>query len=53
MDQETWLAEAVTYPCGERGCPEFRIGLVILEKAPSAEAWAERAAAYYQLRPPL
>jgi hypothetical protein len=53
MDQATWLVEEVTCPCGQRDCPEFRIGLVLPEKAPSAEAWADRAAAYYQRRHPL
>jgi hypothetical protein len=47
MDQETWLAEEVTCPCGQRDCPEFRIGLVIPAKAPGVEAWAERAQTYY------
>jgi hypothetical protein len=53
MDQETWLAEGVICPCGRRECPEFRIGLVIPEKAPSAEAWAERAQQHYQQRAPV
>jgi hypothetical protein len=46
MDQDTWLREAVQSSCGQRGCPELRIGLVLPEKAPSAQAWAERAQAY-------
>jgi hypothetical protein len=50
MDQETWLAEEVICPCGERGCPEFRIGLVVPAKAPSVEAWAERAQICYAQR---
>jgi hypothetical protein len=50
MDQETWLAEEVTCPCGQRECPERRIGLIIPAKAPSAEAWAERAQTYYAHR---
>lgn len=50
MGQATWLAAEVRCPCGERGCPELRIGLVVPAKAPSVEAWAERAAAYYQRR---
>jgi hypothetical protein len=53
MDQETWLATEVICPCGRRDCPEFRIGLVIPAKAPSAEAWAERAQQYHQRRLPV
>jgi hypothetical protein len=52
VDREAWLAAEVTCPCGEQGCPEFRIGLVVPAKAPSVEAWAERAQQYYQRRPP-
>jgi hypothetical protein len=52
MDQETWLAEEVICPCGARECPEFHIGLVIPEKARTAEAWAERAQQCYQRRCP-
>jgi hypothetical protein len=50
MGQETWLAEEVTCPCGQRACLEFRIGLVIPEKAPTAEAWAEWVQSYYAQR---
>jgi hypothetical protein len=50
MDQETWLAEEVACPCGQRECPDFRIGLVIPEKATTAEAWAEWAQTYYAQR---
>jgi hypothetical protein len=53
MDQETWLAEEVICPCGRREYAEFRIGLVIQEKAPTAEAWAVRAQHYYQRRCPV
>jgi hypothetical protein len=53
MDQETWLEAEVRCPCGQRGCPEFRIGHVIPAKAPSAEAWAARAHQYYQQRFPV
>jgi hypothetical protein len=32
-----WLRERVC-PCGQRGCPELRIGAMLPEKAPSADA---------------
>ena len=50
MNQDTWLREEVTCACGQRGCSELRIGLVLPEKAPSAEAWTARAEAYYSHR---
>jgi hypothetical protein len=50
MDQETWLQEEVTCACGERRCPEMCVGLVLPEKAPSPEAWAQRARDYYAQR---
>jgi hypothetical protein len=50
MDQETWLQEEVLCTCGERGCPELRIGLVLPEKAPSPQAWCDRARQYYAQR---
>jgi hypothetical protein len=53
MDQGTWIEEQVRCPCGRRDCPEFRIGLVIPAKAPSAEAWAEPAQQYCQQRFPV
>jgi hypothetical protein len=37
-DQETWLREEVMCRCGRRGCSELRIGALLPEKAPSAEA---------------
>jgi hypothetical protein len=36
--------------CGQRGCPELRIGVLLPEKAPSPEAWAEQAQADYTKR---
>jgi hypothetical protein len=50
MHQETWLQAEVMCRCGQKGCPDMRIGLVLPEKAPSPEAWAERAQAYYAKR---
>jgi hypothetical protein len=50
MDQDTWLRTEVTCACGQRGCPELRIGLVLPEKAPSPEAWTERVQTYYAQR---
>lgn len=40
----------VVCPCGQRGCPELRISAILPEKAPSAEAWAERARRYREER---
>jgi hypothetical protein len=42
---DAWLRGLVC-PCGRWGCPEFRIGAILPEKAPSADAWAERARQY-------
>jgi hypothetical protein len=50
MDQDTWLREEVTCACGQQGCPELRIGLVLPEKAPSAEAWTDRVQTHYAQR---
>jgi hypothetical protein len=50
MDQETWLRTDVSCACGQRGCPKLRIGVVLPEKASSAEAWAQRARDYYMQR---
>ena len=50
MNQDTWLQEDVLCTCGQKGCHEVRIGLVLPDKAPSPEAWAERAQAYYAQR---
>ena len=50
-DRERWLREEVTCACGTRGCLEMRVGALLPEKAPSAEAWAERAQQYYAPRP--
>ena len=44
-DRERWLA-GLTCPCGAVGCPELRIGVLLPEKAPSAEAWYQRCQAY-------
>jgi hypothetical protein len=45
-DQARWLREDVTCACGRQGCPALRISLLVPERAPSDEAWAERAAQY-------
>jgi hypothetical protein len=39
-DDHDWR-RALVCPCGQRGCPELRIGIMLPEKAPSADA--ERA----------
>jgi hypothetical protein len=52
MDQAMWLRDEVVYRCGQRRCPELRIGLVVPQKAPSAEAWATRANTSYAQRGP-
>jgi hypothetical protein len=36
-DETEWL-RALVCPCGQRECPELRIGALLPEKAPSAEA---------------
>ena len=45
-----WLREEVACPCGTVGCPDLRIGALLPEKAPSVEAWAERAQQYAHRR---
>jgi hypothetical protein len=32
MDQATWLRDEMVCPCGQRGCPEFRIGFALPER---------------------
>jgi hypothetical protein len=44
-DRDRWLA-GLTCPCGAVGCPELRIGVLLPEKAPSAEVWQERCQEY-------
>jgi hypothetical protein len=44
-DREPWLAE-LTCPCGVVGCDQMTIGVIVPEKAPSADAWAARFQAY-------
>lgn len=36
-DEHDWL-RALVCPCGQRGCPEIRIGAMLPEKTPSDEA---------------
>jgi hypothetical protein len=45
-----WHREELACACGQVGCPELRVGALLPEKAPSVEAWAERAQAYDALR---
>ena len=40
------LASFVCCSCGQRACPQLRIGAILPEKAPSAEACAEHARHY-------
>jgi hypothetical protein len=47
--QEVWLAEQRACACTP-GCPGKRYGALLPEKAPSVEAWAERAQQYYAQR---
>jgi hypothetical protein len=49
MDADTWLQEEVTCACGQQGCPELRVGLVVPEIL-AGTAWSERAQAYYASR---
>jgi hypothetical protein len=44
-DQEAWLAEQLACNC-QPDCPGKRVGALVPEKAPSAEAWTARAHAY-------
>jgi hypothetical protein len=46
---ENWLAERLRCTC-HPDCPGKRVGAVLPKKAPSAEAWSERAQAYYAQR---
>jgi len=43
--QDTWLTERLACACTP-GCPGKHYGALLPEKAPSVEAWAERAQAY-------
>jgi hypothetical protein len=47
--RETWLAEQIRCDCSP-ACPGKRIGAILPKKAPSAEAWAAQAQAYYAKR---
>lgn len=49
LDEARWLRE-LPCACGAVGCPQRRIGLREPEKAPSAEAWAERWQVWQQTR---
>ena len=42
-----WLRSLVC-PCGQRACPQLRIGALLPEKAPSAEAWAAEVRRYQE-----
>jgi hypothetical protein len=44
-DEPDWL-RGLRCSCGQRACPQLRIGVILPEKAPSAEVWAERALHY-------
>lgn len=47
--QELWLAEQLACVC-RPGCPGKRCGALLPQKAPSVEAWTQRAREYYQRR---
>jgi hypothetical protein len=49
-DRDRWLGEELPCTCGQVGCPLLIIGALLPVKAPSAEAWAERAQPYYVQR---
>jgi hypothetical protein len=49
-DCKSWLREELRCAYGQVGCPEMMIGLLAPAKAPSVEAWAARAQAYYSQR---
>ena len=44
------FGEELPCACGQVGCPEMTIGILVPAKAPSVEAWAQRAQAYYAQR---
>jgi hypothetical protein len=49
-DRDRWLEEELPCVCGRVGCPLLTIGALLPAKAPSAEAWTERAQTYYAQR---
>jgi hypothetical protein len=49
VDEDEWL-QTLVCACGRVGCPELRIGALVPEKAPSAQAWSERVQEYYVQR---
>jgi hypothetical protein len=49
-DRDRWLREELPCVCGRVGCPLLTIGVLLPAKAPSAEAWTERAQTYYAQR---
>jgi hypothetical protein len=50
-DEERWLAEQLACDC-RPNCPGKRVGALLPEKAPSAEAWAERCRQWPRTRDP-
>jgi hypothetical protein len=48
-DEAQWL-RALPCACGVVGCPHLRIGALLPDKAPSADAWAEKVRAYMARR---
>jgi hypothetical protein len=49
VDCDDWL-QTLVCACGQVGCPELRIGALLPEKAPSAQAWGDRVQQYYAQR---
>jgi hypothetical protein len=49
-DRDRWLREELPCVCGRVGCPLLTIGALLPAKAPSGEAWTERAQTYYAQR---
>jgi hypothetical protein len=49
-EQDRWIREDLKCACGQAGCPEMTIGVLVPAKAPSAEAWSARVQQYYAQR---
>jgi hypothetical protein len=47
--RDAWLAEQLACTC-RPNCPGKGYGALVPQKAPSVEAWAQRARDYYQRR---
>jgi hypothetical protein len=48
VDTDTWLQTEVTCACGQHGCPELRVGLVVPERFSSSDDWQQQAQQFYR-----